>query len=275
MTACAPCAAATVIAVVMPRSLNEPVGLRPSTFRYTSQPVRADSTGAGSSGVPPSWSVTGVMPAVIGSRSAYSVMMPRHGARAPVVTAAVFMTGLPLLLPASRSPPPGRPAAPGVRRRSPRGPRRAASCVTMMSSASSPLLVCRTAWMETPCLAKASRDRGEHARLVRHVQGDVIPGQRIAHGPHWQLGVGGELWSPGAGEAVARDRHHVAEHRGRRRRAAGARAVEHQPSRRLRLDEHRVVRAADRGERVRPRDHRRVDAHRDAVSRTARRSRAA
>jgi len=31
-----------------------------------------------------------------------------------------------------------------------------ASCVTMMSSASSPLLVCRTAWMETPWLANAS-----------------------------------------------------------------------------------------------------------------------
>ena len=84
ITAFAPWAAATVIAVVMPRSLNDPVGLRPSTFRYTSQPVRAESTGACSSGVPPSWRVTGVIPAVTGSRSRYSVMIPRHGARAPV-----------------------------------------------------------------------------------------------------------------------------------------------------------------------------------------------
>src|SRR5215469_2239533 len=82
MTALAPWAAATVIAVVIPRSLKEPVGLRPSTFRCTSQPVRADSTGAGSSGVPPSCRVTGVIPAVIGSRSRYSVMTPRHAARA-------------------------------------------------------------------------------------------------------------------------------------------------------------------------------------------------
>jgi hypothetical protein len=41
------------MATVMPRSLNEPVGFSPSTLRYTSQPVRADRTGAGSSGVPP------------------------------------------------------------------------------------------------------------------------------------------------------------------------------------------------------------------------------
>ncbi len=33
ITALAPAAAATVIATVMPRSLNEPVGLRPSTLR--------------------------------------------------------------------------------------------------------------------------------------------------------------------------------------------------------------------------------------------------
>ncbi len=33
MTALAPRAAATVIAVVMPRSLNDPVGFCPSTFR--------------------------------------------------------------------------------------------------------------------------------------------------------------------------------------------------------------------------------------------------
>ena len=87
ITALAPCAAATVIATVMPRSLNDPVGLSPSTFRYTSHPVRADSTGAGSSGVPPSCRVMAGIPAVTGSRSRYSVMTPRHGARAPVVTA--------------------------------------------------------------------------------------------------------------------------------------------------------------------------------------------
>ncbi len=108
MTALAPEPAATVIATVMPRSLNEPVGLRPSTFRYTSHPVLAESTGAGSSGVPPSCRVMTGIPAVTGSRSRYSVMTPRHGARALVTATAcgLVMTDLPPLRPASRSPPP-------------------------------------------------------------------------------------------------------------------------------------------------------------------------
>jgi TRAP-type C4-dicarboxylate transport system substrate-binding protein len=38
-TACFPCATASVTAMVIPRSLNEPVGLCPSTFKCTVQPV--------------------------------------------------------------------------------------------------------------------------------------------------------------------------------------------------------------------------------------------
>ena len=62
MTAFAPPAAASVIATVMPRSLNEPVGFIPSILRWTSQPVSAERCGAGSSGVPPSRSVTTSQP---------------------------------------------------------------------------------------------------------------------------------------------------------------------------------------------------------------------
>jgi len=62
MTAFDPSSTALVIAIVIPRSLKEPVGLAPSTLRNTSHPVRRDSSGAGSSGVAPSWSViTGVL----------------------------------------------------------------------------------------------------------------------------------------------------------------------------------------------------------------------
>jgi hypothetical protein len=68
MTACDPSSSALLIAMVMPRSLNDPVGLAPSTLRNTSQPVRRDSSGAGSSGVAPSCSVmTGVL-SLTGSR---------------------------------------------------------------------------------------------------------------------------------------------------------------------------------------------------------------
>ena len=56
-------------ATVMPRSLNDPVGFAPSTFRYTSHPVRADTAGAGSSGVAPSPSVITGASAATGSRS--------------------------------------------------------------------------------------------------------------------------------------------------------------------------------------------------------------
>ena len=62
MTAFAPPAAASVIATVMPRSLNDPVGFAPSILRWTSQPVSDDRCGAGSSGVPPSRRVTTSQP---------------------------------------------------------------------------------------------------------------------------------------------------------------------------------------------------------------------
>ena len=68
-TACWPRATASVTAIVIPRSLNEPVGLSPSTFRWTVQPVYSDSRVAGISGVPPSRRVIGVQLSPTGSRS--------------------------------------------------------------------------------------------------------------------------------------------------------------------------------------------------------------
>ena len=77
-TACAPSALATEMAVVMPRSLKEPVGLLPSTFSHTSPPVTEQSHSDRTSGVPPSPSVTAGVPSGISSRSRYSSMTPRH-----------------------------------------------------------------------------------------------------------------------------------------------------------------------------------------------------
>jgi hypothetical protein len=68
-TAFWPRATASETAIVIPRSLNDPVGLRPSTFRWTVVPVRSESRGANTSGVPPSSRVTGVQSAAAGSRS--------------------------------------------------------------------------------------------------------------------------------------------------------------------------------------------------------------
>ena len=58
MIALEPSSTALDTAIVMPRSLNEPVGLAPSTLRWTSAPIRWESTGAGTSGVSPSPRVT-------------------------------------------------------------------------------------------------------------------------------------------------------------------------------------------------------------------------
>ena len=63
ITASEPASRALLIAMVMPRSLKEPVGLRPSYLRntFTPRPIRSEITGAGISGVAPSRRViTGV-----------------------------------------------------------------------------------------------------------------------------------------------------------------------------------------------------------------------
>src|SRR3954452_11173022 len=66
------------MATVIPRSLNDPVGLSPSYFRYTVAPTRSDSRGAGSNGVLPSCSVTTGVASDTGRNSRYSSINPRQ-----------------------------------------------------------------------------------------------------------------------------------------------------------------------------------------------------
>ena len=78
-TACAPSWQATEIAAVMPRSLNEPVGLSPSTLSHTSASDTSVSQSEWTNGVPPSRRVTGSRSSGIRSRSGrYSAITPRH-----------------------------------------------------------------------------------------------------------------------------------------------------------------------------------------------------
>ena len=114
-------------------------------------------------------------------------------------------------------------------------------------------------------LGEDRRDLGEHARLVGHVEADVVPRHHVAHGAHGQLGVRGLAGSGGLGELVAADGDEVAEDRGGGGRAARARTVEHQLPGGLGLDEDGVVRLADGGERVAERDHRGVHAGGDGL----------
>ena len=68
ITAFAPSRTAAETAQVMPLSLKEPVGFAPSSFKRTVAPTSSDSTGARSSGVEPSCSVTSGSPGANGSR---------------------------------------------------------------------------------------------------------------------------------------------------------------------------------------------------------------
>ena len=79
ITALAPCPTALDTAMVIPRSLNEPVGFIPSNFRYTrSAPTSLARAGAETKGVPPSpREIIGVFLST-SSREKYSVITPRH-----------------------------------------------------------------------------------------------------------------------------------------------------------------------------------------------------
>src|SRR6476646_1033704 len=81
MTALEPRSTALLIAMVIPRSLNEPVGFRPSSFRKIfSRPAQivCESDRAGSSGVLPSNRVITGVSGVTGRKERYSSMRPRH-----------------------------------------------------------------------------------------------------------------------------------------------------------------------------------------------------
>ena len=78
ITARAPSSAAFEIAIVIPRSLKEPVGFAPSTFNQTSLSNISERMQAATSGVPPSSKVTTGVFLETGRRSRYSSITPRH-----------------------------------------------------------------------------------------------------------------------------------------------------------------------------------------------------
>ena len=104
-------------------------------------------------------------------------------------------------------------------------------------------------------------DRGEHARLIGDVERHVVAGGDLTHRLHGQCGVGTLAGSPAAVDPVAGDGDEVAEDRAGGGRAAGPTPVEHQRAGGFGLDEHRIERVADAGQRVGARDHRRVHPH--------------
>ena len=81
MTALAPASTALEMASVIPRSLNEPVGLAPSTLRYRSMQgvTSRASRSARISGVLPSFRVITGVCSVTGRNFRYSSLIPRQG----------------------------------------------------------------------------------------------------------------------------------------------------------------------------------------------------
>ena len=79
MTARAPASTALEMAIVMPRSLNEPVGLRPSYLMNTRQPRPTSALRRGEwiSGVEPSLSETTGVASVTGRNSRQRAITPR------------------------------------------------------------------------------------------------------------------------------------------------------------------------------------------------------
>src|SRR5439155_12734586 len=80
ITAREPDSSALEMAIVIPRSLNEPVGLNPSHLRWIDRRVSVASArrGAVMSGVLPSQSVTTGVLSVTGRKSRYCSMTPRQ-----------------------------------------------------------------------------------------------------------------------------------------------------------------------------------------------------
>src|SRR5262245_45652013 len=100
-TAFDPSSTALLIASVIPRSLNDAVGLAPSYLRNTSHPVWSDRGSERTSGVSPSPSVTTGVVSETGRRPRYSSITPRQ----------VLATATPRPRREGRCGPPRRPAA--------------------------------------------------------------------------------------------------------------------------------------------------------------------
>src|SRR4051794_38934196 len=92
-TTLAPVSTALVMAIVMPRSLKEPVGFAPSTFSQMSRSSSAESRSARTSGVPPSSSVMTGVESVTGRCSRYASIRPGQGAFS-AFTATFRLAGL-------------------------------------------------------------------------------------------------------------------------------------------------------------------------------------
>ena len=174
-----PAPAATLIATVMPRSLNEPVGFAPSTLSQTSQPRSSDSASRRDQRrAPLAQRDHGIG---VGDRKPRAIARDHAASRAPE-TGAFELLGDPprsvgSLISLTFDSHHAGHVADDVE------PAQGASTValsaasvarwvTITSWASASRPCWRTVWIDTPCSAKHQRDRGEHTRHVGRPRGD-------------------------------------------------------------------------------------------------------
>ena len=92
ITAFAPRPAASLMAAVMPRSLNEPVGLHPSSLSHTSAPVSREIAGAWTSGVFPSPNVSRFFSSTAGSETRVTVNTSTNGGTTAIAAATATLS---------------------------------------------------------------------------------------------------------------------------------------------------------------------------------------
>src|SRR6476469_3011161 len=194
-TTLAPSSTALVMAIVMPRSLNDPVGFAPSTFRWTSSPSSSERRGAEIKGVFPSSSViTGVV-SVTGRCSRYASMSPGHGRRFAVTDVprsravaedaqhrADAVHGPDVTQPVDRGPQVGLPC--GVRDED------------QARLAADPRLLHRLD--RHAVRAELLRDGGEHTGLVGHLELQVELALDLVDRPDGLAGEGADRGAAGA-----------------------------------------------------------------------------
>ena len=246
MTASAPSRTAALTAHVMPRSLNEPVGLAPSSFSQTSRPTRSET-----------WSAR---------HERRRALLERHDGVAGIerqpVAVALDEAGhqVELFL---DDPDRARARAHEVQARDQVDRGEELRLQQRVHDHHQPRVLPQPLLHDRldrrALQAEDLRDLREHAGPVGDLQVQV----------ERRLDVARRSPAPAVASRRRGRRDHraddVAEHRARRLRAAGARAAQRDLGDRLRLDRHGVERAADAGQRVAAVEERRVHADAEAA----------
>ena len=226
--------------MVMPRSLNEPVGLAPSTLSQTSAPTRAGQAGGGDQRGPPFQQ--GDDRRVGADGKEWPVLLhDALPARAHAYSSS----------PMTRSTPPTRSTA--CKQAQLVDGRQEIALAGHVGEEDQTGLVAQPDLLHGPdrhlVVAEHLGHGGENPEPLGHVHAEIEGRAQLGLGSHRDARPLGRR-RRGAGAEVAGGIDQVAQHGAGGRFAAGPAAVEHELAAHRALDEHRVERAPYRGQRV-------------------------